>query len=84
MTGYNGVSPGPTLQMTKGREAVVQFINNSPRNSSIHLHGSKHYLTSSIPPLPMFPRSLLKGVKKHADVVLLVVSRSRRRNRSGE
>lgn len=40
LTGYNGVSPGPTLQMTKGREAVVRFINNSARNSSIHLHGS--------------------------------------------
>lgn len=40
LTGYNGVSPGPTLRMTKGREAVVRFINRSARNSSIHLHGS--------------------------------------------
>jgi bilirubin oxidase len=38
--GYNGIAPGPTLRMTKGREAVVRFVNNYDRNSSIHLHGS--------------------------------------------
>ena len=37
---YNGIAPGPTLHMTKGREAVVRFINKYDRPSSIHLHGS--------------------------------------------
>ncbi len=39
LTGYNGMAPGPTLYMTRGREAVVRFINRSKRDSSIHLHG---------------------------------------------
>lgn len=39
-TGYNGIAPGPTIKVKKGREAVVRFINNSDRPSSIHLHGS--------------------------------------------
>ncbi|KAL2358047.1 bilirubin oxidase precursor [Cryomyces antarcticus] len=38
--GYNGTAPGPTFHMTKGREAVVRFVNNYDRPSSIHLHGS--------------------------------------------
>ncbi|KAI6711800.1 bilirubin oxidase [Diplocarpon mali] len=28
LTGYNGMAPGPTLHMTRGREAVVRFINS--------------------------------------------------------
>jgi FtsP/CotA-like multicopper oxidase with cupredoxin domain len=32
--------PGPTFHMTKGREAVVRFINNGVRATSVHLHGS--------------------------------------------
>jgi hypothetical protein len=39
LTGYNGIAPGPTLHMTRGREAIVRFINTSNRSSSIHLHG---------------------------------------------
>jgi bilirubin oxidase len=38
--GYNGIAPGPTFHMTKGREAVVRFVNKYDRPSSIHLHGS--------------------------------------------
>ena len=38
--GYNGIAPGPTFKMTRGREAVVRFINKYDRPSSIHLHGS--------------------------------------------
>ena len=38
--GYESIAPGPTLRMTKGREAVVRFINQYDRPSSIHLHGS--------------------------------------------
>lgn len=40
LIGYDGVSPGPTFQMTKGREAVVRFINHADRANSVHLHGS--------------------------------------------
>lgn len=40
LIGYDGISPGPTFMMEKGREAVVRFINKSVRKSSIHLHGS--------------------------------------------
>ncbi|CZR62701.1 related to bilirubin oxidase [Phialocephala subalpina] len=38
--GYDGIAPGPTLSMTRGREAVVRFTNSYDRPSSIHLHGS--------------------------------------------
>ncbi len=49
MWGYNGEVPGPTFQVTKGREAVVRQINNLPSRhptlgytpwTSVHLHGS--------------------------------------------
>lgn len=57
LTGYDGLEPGPTFMMRKGRgslesslahyqdpltrliEAVVRFTNNSPTNSSVHVHG---------------------------------------------
>ncbi len=47
--GYDGVTPGPTIQATKGREVVVRHINQMPRMhatlgykpwTSVHLHGS--------------------------------------------
>ena len=46
---YNGEVPGPTFQVTKGREAVVRQVNNLPQRhptlnytpwTSVHLHGS--------------------------------------------
>lgn len=40
MVGYDGISPGPTFIVEKGRETVVRFINNATLASSIHLHGS--------------------------------------------
>jgi bilirubin oxidase len=40
LVGYDGVSPGPTFRMTKGREAIVRFKNNGPKDISVHLHGS--------------------------------------------
>ncbi|RDW64720.1 cupredoxin [Coleophoma cylindrospora] len=40
LVGYDGMAPGPTFYMTKGREAIVRFVNNYTRPSSIHLHGS--------------------------------------------
>ncbi|KAF2851790.1 Cupredoxin [Plenodomus tracheiphilus IPT5] len=39
MYAYDGLQPGPTFMMHKGREAVVRFTNNSPTNSSVHVHG---------------------------------------------
>ncbi|KAK4980918.1 hypothetical protein LTR66_002469 [Elasticomyces elasticus] len=41
LIGYDGISPGPTFHMEKGREAVVRFINRQgDRANSVHLHGS--------------------------------------------
>ncbi|KAK4223568.1 Cupredoxin [Podospora fimiseda] len=40
MVGYDGISPGPTIMLPRGTESVIRFVNNSPSNSSIHLHGS--------------------------------------------
>ncbi|CAO2651913.1 Nn.00g001960.m01.CDS01 [Neocucurbitaria sp. VM-36] len=39
MVGYDGLYPGPTFMMQKGREAVVRFSNNGPTNMSTHVHG---------------------------------------------
>jgi FtsP/CotA-like multicopper oxidase with cupredoxin domain len=48
MWGYNGLVPGPTIQVTKGRKAVVRQVNNLPARhaalgyvpwTSTHLHG---------------------------------------------
>jgi len=39
--GYDGMSPGPTFKVEKGRESVVRFINRAgDRASAVHLHGS--------------------------------------------
>ncbi|KAF2200190.1 hypothetical protein GQ43DRAFT_374394 [Delitschia confertaspora ATCC 74209] len=40
LVGYDGISPGPTFRMERGREAVVRFINHGDKNISVHLHGS--------------------------------------------
>jgi bilirubin oxidase len=40
LVGYDGISPGPTIIVPRGTEAVVRFINQGDRESSIHLHGS--------------------------------------------
>jgi len=48
LVGYDGISPGPTFKVEKGRESVVRFINSAgDRASAVHLHGS--YSTSSHP-----------------------------------
>ncbi|KAF2502383.1 Cupredoxin [Lophium mytilinum] len=39
LVGYDGMSPGPTFQMRKGREAVVRFNNNASVENSVHVHG---------------------------------------------
>lgn len=40
LVGYDGISPGPTFIVEKGRETVVRFINNATLSSAVHLHGS--------------------------------------------
>lgn len=39
MYGYNGQYPGPLIEVEKGSEIVVQFVNALPDSSSIHWHG---------------------------------------------
>ncbi|OCK82578.1 Cupredoxin [Lepidopterella palustris CBS 459.81] len=39
LVGYDGISPGPTFEMTRGREAVVRFSNNALKENSVHVHG---------------------------------------------
>jgi spore coat protein A, manganese oxidase len=46
--GYNGVVPGPTIKVWRGRKTVIRYANNLPRVApfnyrpwtSVHLHGS--------------------------------------------
>ncbi|KDN60548.1 putative bilirubin oxidase, partial [Colletotrichum sublineola] len=40
MVGYDGMSPGPTFLVPRGREAVVRFTNKAVLPSAVHLHGS--------------------------------------------
>ena len=37
--GFNGASPGPTLVLQEGEEAVIRVKNNLAADSSIHWHG---------------------------------------------
>ncbi len=37
--GYNGSSPGPTLRLKEGEEAVIKVTNNLDEATSIHWHG---------------------------------------------
>lgn len=47
LVGYDGISPGPTFLVEKGRETVVRFINNATLASAVHLHGSYSVLFPS-------------------------------------
>lgn len=40
LVGYDGMSPGPTFVVQKGREAVVRVLNHGDRASAVHLHGA--------------------------------------------
>ena len=44
--GYNGITPGPTIDQRAGRPSVVRMKNALPEKQSVHLHGS--------PTLPQF------------------------------
>ena len=37
--GYEGLTPGPTIQVAKGARVQRQFVNELPQASSIHWHG---------------------------------------------
>lgn len=50
MVGYDGIAPGPTFLIEKGRESVVRFINNATMATSVHLHGS-YSVGLRVPPL---------------------------------
>ncbi|KFX93725.1 hypothetical protein V490_04716 [Pseudogymnoascus sp. VKM F-3557] len=40
LVGYNGISPGPTFRIIRGRETVIRVENQQDRPSVVHLHGS--------------------------------------------
>uniref|UniRef100_L2G5G4 Bilirubin oxidase n=1 Tax=Colletotrichum fructicola (strain Nara gc5) TaxID=1213859 RepID=L2G5G4_COLFN len=40
LVGYDGLSPGPTFLVPRGRETVVRFTNKATLPSAVHLHGS--------------------------------------------
>ncbi|KAG7048215.1 bilirubin oxidase [Colletotrichum scovillei] len=40
LVGYDGISPGPTFLVPRGRETVVRFTNKAVLPSAVHLHGS--------------------------------------------
>ncbi|KAK2055541.1 multicopper oxidase [Colletotrichum caudatum] len=40
LVGYDGMSPGPTFMVPRGRETVVRFTNKAFLPSAVHLHGS--------------------------------------------
>ncbi|KAF6808186.1 Bilirubin oxidase 2 [Colletotrichum sojae] len=40
LVGYDGISPGPTFLVPRGRETVVRFTNKAVNPSAVHLHGS--------------------------------------------
>jgi FtsP/CotA-like multicopper oxidase with cupredoxin domain len=39
MYGYNGQYPGPLLDVQRGSEVTVQFVDELPESSSVHWHG---------------------------------------------
>ncbi|KAL7271847.1 hypothetical protein RUND412_005363 [Rhizina undulata] len=40
LIGYDGIVPGPTFKVERGRETLVRFVNEADRSMSVHLHGS--------------------------------------------
>jgi FtsP/CotA-like multicopper oxidase with cupredoxin domain len=40
LVGYDGMFPGPTLRIEKGRETLVRVINRASEKMNVHLHGS--------------------------------------------
>ena len=40
LVGYNGMSPGPTIQTQRGDETVLRVLNKGSGPAVVHLHGS--------------------------------------------
>lgn len=40
MVGYNGIAPGPTYKIQRGRETIVRYYNKNSVSAAVHLHGS--------------------------------------------
>ncbi|QDS74756.1 hypothetical protein FKW77_001322 [Venturia effusa] len=40
LLGYDGVFPGPTIRVQKGRQTVVRVVNKGQDQMNLHLHGS--------------------------------------------
>ncbi|KAK3720181.1 hypothetical protein LTR37_004005 [Vermiconidia calcicola] len=40
MVGYNGMAPGPTFFVDRGRETIIRYLNKGNQISAVHLHGS--------------------------------------------
>ncbi len=38
---YNGMVPGPTLEVTEGDKVTIRFKNNLPEETTVHWHGIK-------------------------------------------
>ncbi len=51
--GFDGMFPGPTIKVTKGREAVVRRINDLDVPVTIHLHGGRVPASSDGHPLDL-------------------------------
>jgi FtsP/CotA-like multicopper oxidase with cupredoxin domain len=56
VTGYDGMVPGPTLQVTRGEEVRVRLINELPEPTALHWHGVRlANAMDGVPPLTQAP-----------------------------
>ncbi|MDQ3952751.1 MAG: multicopper oxidase family protein [Actinomycetota bacterium] len=51
--GFDGAFPGPTIKVTRGREAIVRRVNDLDVPVTIHLHGGKVPASSDGHPLDL-------------------------------
>lgn len=72
LVGYDGMVPGPTFKMTKGREAVVRFINNADMASSVHLHGSYCKVHRTVRHIAALPLTRMIQLEHHSMVGLRI------------
>src|SRR5204863_8805434 len=50
---YNGMIPGPTLEMREGDHVIIHFTNKLPVATTVHLHGL--HLPSNMDGSPFYP-----------------------------
>jgi spore coat protein A len=60
---FDGAFPGPTIKVTRGREAIVRRVNNLDVPVTIHLHGGRVPASSDGHPLDLI------GPGRHKDYV---------------